>query len=184
MKSLDSAILAELAKINYKTVYLCRSSWGSGELYITNHTHEITHNNNLYVPLGGLFGVSDIKETLQLSVNSGSVSIVGLPQSIRALTIYEEFIGRTIEIYIAFINELDAVIDEPILVQKGIMNDLTCSDEFESGTVSVSVNYTSHMQRYDDVNGRRSNPSEHKNKYPNDTFFDSVPSLAEKVLEW
>lgn len=183
MRQLDNNLIQALQEKKIKPVTLIQTSWLNGEIYLTNYIHNITHNNIEYTAMGNLLAIDDIEESLKLQAINGSISLSGLPSSIQAL-VQEEFTHGNIQIYLALIDNSNNIISEPILLQQGFMDDLQSIDDWQNGSMNINVNYTTDFARFDDTNGRKSNPSEHKNNYPGDLFFDSVPKLSDQVLEW
>lgn len=183
MRQLDNSLIQELQAKKIKPITLIETSWLNGEVYFTNYIHNVIYQNKEYTAMGHLLSIDDIEESLKLQAINGSISLSGLPSSIQAL-VQEEFTHGNLKIYLALINNDNQIIAEPILLQQGFMDEISSIDDWQNGTMNINVNYTTDFARFDDVNGRKSNPSEHKNNYPGDLFFDSVPKLSDQVLEW
>lgn len=182
-KNLTTTFKNQIKKSSLRACLLVSAEWADGMLYLTNNAKDIEFNGNLYVSAGNLLGIGDIEDTINMTSLQGTISLSGLNQVVQAEA-QTQFTNGEIAVYLALLNENDGFIDTPLLLQKGYMNTLASSDNMQDKTSTISVTYTNDFGRFDDIRGRKTNPSEHKLVYVGDTIFDAVPSLSEKMLKW
>ena len=185
-RSLDTAIINELATLSIKTVFLFEGQWESGFLRLTTAVKDIVYNGNTFIAQGHLLAFDGLEETIKFETNTATVTLGGLVDAVKALALEEQFTNNPAKIYIAFLDENDNIIHEPYLAFEGLMDGMEMVDDFDSKTATISVPITSHFARFEQTNGRKTNPTEHRAKYPNDSFFDSVPKLSEQIyrINW
>ena len=61
---------------------------------------------------------------------------------------------------------------------------MTFTDDSAAGTSTIVLPISSIFARFNDKNSMKTNPSSHKKLFANDTIFDQVPSLTDKVVEF
>lgn len=181
-RGLDPAIQAHLDSRRIKPIYLVNADFQDGIIYLTNYCRDIEFGGQTYIAGGSLLSFDGIQESLELEAAQASITLSGIGQGVQALVLEQNFVNNPLQVYTAFLDSNDQIIDEPFLTFEGKMDGMTFTDDFENGTSTVSIPLTSQWARFDDINGRKSNPREQKTLFPGDTFFDLVPKLVEKNL--
>ncbi len=184
-KIIDQNISNKLKSLNTSAINLVEGFWDTGIVRLTNFSRNLIWNNNEYISAGHLLSIGEIEETNKFEAVQSEISLSGLDKNIKALVLTEQFVYNPLKIYFALLDETtDQIIHEPILIFYGLMDGMSMCDDFEEATSTINIALTSHLGRFEDIKGRKTNPSEQRNLYPNDSIFDSVPKLTEKIINW
>ena len=128
-----------------------------------------------YAGIGSLMAISGLTEMGDLSAQSAQITFSGIPSDLLSLALQEPYQRRECIIYFG-------VGDEVAEVFSGEIDAMDIQDSAEISTISLNV--TSRLIKLERANERRYTAENHKARYPNDTFFDSVADLQDTSIAW
>lgn len=140
-----------------------------------------------YQGLGQLLSISDTSSSLRAAPEELTLTISGIPDGRINEILSTKIKGSRIEVYRAFFNpETEQILNiqgNPAGKFKGVINNYNIVDELsegsDTGKISIVLSATSYVDLLNNkVTGRRTNPIDHREFYPNDASMDRVPALA------
>jgi hypothetical protein len=156
-------------------------------LTFSDYHRSLTIDGTAYTGLGQLLAISDTSGSLRASPADVTISISGIPTANVTAILNNRIKGSEVKIYRGFFNpstgQLLSVVGNPAGKFQGVINNFEISDDLEmgsdSGSFTLILTATSVVELLNNkVSGRRTNPADQKEFYPNDLSMDRVPSLA------
>lgn len=191
-RSLDTDLQTSLGQNPATFAYLLEMRFGSGTVYVTTASQDIEYGGQTYEAVGGLLefpeGVSDAMEERSAGL---PVRLSGVDQSILALILEEEYIGRLLILSYAHLDpSTGSVVDVPVEMFRGFMNDrfelVEVRDDKGNGTVTIATRVTSRLAELTKQRGIRCNLTSHRavTGFTDETFFQNTPSIASAKVYW
>ena len=140
-----------------------------------------------YVGLGQLVNISNTSGSLRAAPEDVTISISGIPSANVSAVLNNRIKGSEVKIYRAFFDpntgELLNITGNPAGKFQGVINNFDLSDDLDmgsdTGSFTLILTATSVVELLNNkFSGRRTNPADHREWYPNDASMDRVPSLA------
>lgn len=181
-RSLTAAVLAELAAAHSAPVYLLEAEFGSGTARACTWDRDITWNGNTYLGNGNFLGVEDLSESTDLEVSRVRVTLSGVDQSWIASVLAEDYIGRALRIWQAFLDDSYALIADPFKVFDGVMDDPSIEDQ-PAGDSVVSIIATNAWADWQHPRGRRTSDSEQQLLFPGDLGLEFADQ-GNRTVTW
>jgi len=175
----------QLDKGRYKYGYLVKISLVVvTDINLTTASRNISWNGDTYIKAATL-GVSGISEALKLQANDINISLSGITGTYIAISRDTKFIGGRVRLWQIFFSEVDdSILDDPILYWDGKIIESGFTHDWESKSAAISVTVGDYFSRFDSALGARTNPTEWKQRYPNDRIFDQIPNIASKEINF
>ena len=165
-----------------RPVVLFTAEFDSGTLRFWNGIGDFSYDGNTYSGAGKLLNVTEIVETQNVEARGASFELSGIPSSIVALALTEDYQDRTITQTFAPLDSDGAVIADPFMFFSGKADVMSIEDGGKFSTIKLTAeNDLIILQR---VNERRRTPEDQKLVYASDTFFDQVAALQSKDIVW
>jgi hypothetical protein len=183
----SSTITGELAAAQNRPVHLFEVYLDTGTVYITDAPFQITWNGNAYLANGHLLGFDAIEEDTNLHISTTTVELTGCDASGPtwvASVLAEEYIDRRVIIRTALLHGAGGVLDAPILIFDGRMDQPVIDDDPVNGTCRVSITASSQFADFERVIGRRTNDSVQQLHFSGDKFFEFASEIPLKVIVW
>lgn len=144
--------------------------------YFTTGVNQLTYPNaggNVYQPLGGFLGISDIQNTLQNSADELNISLSGIPQNYVGAIIGTKIKGGDISIYRYFLDNNRQIVDNRIFARfKGIITNYSLTEDISNSETGVDITYTISLVcssifgvLENRIAGRRTNEIDYKVRY-------------------
>lgn len=152
-------------------------------LKFSNYYLPVYINSEKYNPLGQLLNVSSSSSELRNSNQGISLSISGIPNSSIAEIVNSRLKGSKVEVYrILF----DPITKAQLSITgrfQGLVNNYSLEEEYnaqeQTATNTILITCASTTEILSNkMSGRRTNPIDQKELYPNDVSMDRVPNLA------
>ena len=182
-RNVDSATLLEVAKNQTAMAHLYYGAWGNGnDLRLTDSAFDITTGGNTYNATAGLLSIDTVEESPQIKVNETTISLSGLDASVVYRILVLPLIGIPQFIWRVYLDELGQVVGQPILIHSGFSDGAEIKEDNEK--VLISLKSRDKLSNFEKRVGRRTNDSEHRQKYPNDRCFQYIANLVDKQIAW
>jgi len=162
-------------------------------LTFSDYHKTFTLSGTTYQGLGQLLSITDTTSNLRAASNELTFSISGIPEGNVADVLTQKIKGSAVIVRRAFFNsstgELLAIAGNPVGKFKGVISNYTITDDLDEGasdgTFTITFVATSVIDLLNNkVSGRRTNPIDQKQFYPNDESFDSIPSLIKSNINF
>lgn len=160
---------------------------GYATLRFSDYHKPFTIAGENYIALGQLVSVTETSSNLRAAPQEVSVVIGGIPITNIADILNNRIKGSNIRIYRTLFDvttgNVLSVNDNPSGKFQGVVSNFVINDEIDSGsdtgTIQLILTCTSVVELLSNkISGRRTNPLDMKEWYPNDLSFDRIPSLA------
>lgn len=187
----DADILVEIAKEAQYSFELLSitvgTPTGSETVYINNGSHDVVYDGNTYTSLGQFLSIGDIQETGELQINTVSVGISAIPNTIVNLFFNYNYIDRPIRVYRAYFKQSGGSLDNgdflgAILIFDGRMDKPVLQDD-PNGTSIVAIEARNNWADYERKGGRHTNHDEHQFFFPGDMGMEFSSQVVQD-LKW
>jgi hypothetical protein len=156
-------------------------------LRFSDYHKAFTISGESYSALGQLVAVTNTTSNLRATPEELSVSISGIPSANITAILTTKIKGSNIRVYRTFFDPVTGVAldiaGNPAGKFNGIVSNFEIADDLDiggdTGTITLVLTCTSVVELLNNkVSGRRTNPIDQDQFYPNDKSFDRVPALA------
>ena len=148
-----------------------------------------------FIGSGLALSVAAVTESTDFAGMGVDVALDGVDQSIIAIILQNQMRGRPLKIWKAWLNEsTGALIGSPLQVFDGLQNEphsiQSSQSGSEPGTVTVSTRAVTKLTRVTSKRNILSNEKSHNAMIERDggttgdTFFQNVPNLNDRVIQW
>jgi len=196
-RSLSGGMVTEFTAQEGVLVYLIELQFGSGTIYLTTASVDISWNAHTWTAIGGALAVDLLPETTDSRGGGVALSLSGVDQTILALILGETYRGRFAKIYLAAITAATgAVVSTPLTQFVGLMNDTWSVNESRGarggGTVDVSTRLVGRYADFQRRQGIRCNIYDHRGAlrtaapsgWDTDTFMHNTAAVMHKAVYW
>ena len=177
-----AAFQTEIAKAANRPVHLFEVHLDSGVVYANDGYKTITYNSNDYLPLAHFIGFSDIEEAAEVIVSSMTLSLSGVDQTWVSSLLSEDYIDRDIKIFLAFLDDSQALISDPVLVFEGRMDQPVITENPDDGTSVISVTATNAWVDFQRKTGRHTNHEEQQIHFAGDKGFEFASEIVSDIV--
>lgn len=181
-RDLTSSFKTAITAGTVKPVVLIEAVFDSETIRFWNGIGTFTYGGNNYTGAGYLLKVSDVVETQNVEARGAEFELNGIPSSLIAIALAEDYQGRTITQTFAALDSSNAVIADPYMFFSGKCDVMTIDEGGK--TASIRMTAESDLIALARVNERRRTPEDQKLTYTGDTFFDQVAALQSKDIVW
>lgn len=182
-RSASAAFLTELLKSKSEPCWLVEAHFDDGVIRMTDAWKSITWGGNSYVAQGHFLGFSGLSESFDMRIPSVSVTISAVDQSWIQRALTKQYIDRRLVIYKAFIDYVNGVVTDPVLMFDGRMDGMPISDDPDGGSCIITVSATNQWSDFERRPGRHTNDQEQQSFFPGDKFFEFA-SEVNKQIRW
>jgi len=181
--SMTTALTAETGSV----CHLFELDFSSGTIYLTTAVHDISWSGNTYVALGGHLSYEAVQESADLDGAGVQVTLDGVDQTIIALVLGQEYIGRTARIHQVHFGADGAIVADPVLLFQGLLNADWQIDEDpdpNQATCTVRTTMISELSKFRERRGLQSDTESAQRHYSGDTFWRHQPPVARNFVYW
>ena len=156
-------------------------------LAFSDYYKEYTISGTNYQALGQLVAITNTTSSLRAAPEELTITISGIPSGRISEILNNKVKGSRVDIFRAFFDpttgELLNIVGNPAGKFKGIISNFSINDDLgegsDNGTITVVLSATSVVEMLNNkITGRRTNPLDHQQFYPNDESMDRVAGLA------
>jgi hypothetical protein len=182
---IETGLFVKIQIQNYRTTEAGGAT--SEVLLFSDYYRTVIIDGETYLPLGQLVSIGTSRSEIRASSDSMNITISGIPNENVQEILYSDIKGSLISVYRVIFDsntgDILAITGNPAGRFFGYVNNYSTSNEIDvlalEGTTTVSFECGSFISLLNTfVNGRRTNPVDQKQLYPNDTSFDRVPTLV------
>lgn len=163
-------------------VLFAELDFSSGFVRVHTSLGTISWRGNDWLGVGSLGNVSAVEESAELQRRTLSYTLSGIPNSLIAIVLGENYQGREAKLYLGIVNPTTGqLVDTPILIDRGKM-DISDIEEGESCTVTVTAE--NRIAGWDRPLVRRYTDSDHQSRFLGDIGLQFVDQAAQKEINW
>lgn len=174
--------LAASRASSVKRCYLIELDFSSGFVRVNDSDRDIVFGGNVFLGIGKLGKISDIKETTAVRVDSVTLQLSGVDPANISTALNEHYQGRPGNIWMAFFDENDVMIVDPVLTFSGVIDTM----DIEIGQQAIiEVIVQNRFAKWETFPvPRRFNDEDQRLYYPDDRGFQYVEQMIEKDIKW
>tara|TARA_R110000824_G_scaffold370354_1_gene559937 strand:+ start:510 stop:1118 length:609 start_codon:yes stop_codon:yes gene_type:complete len=169
-----------------RPIYLVRmvfdSSESPNELNLWSGIGDLTYDGEIYGGVGDLLGISEIKETSDISATGINVTLNGVKTSLIALAKSHEYQGRPLTVSLGAFDDSGDLIANPVIVFSGFMDTMIIAENGEYSTISIAVE--NKLIAFERARVRRYTAEDQKIDHPTDKGFEFVTAIVQKEIIW
>jgi hypothetical protein len=181
-RDLTTAFKNEITSASTRPFLLFQAFFDSGTIRFWNGFGNLDYAGDTYTGAGQLLGLSTIDETTKVESRGITLKLSGVPSSLIAIALAEDYQDRKITVDIGFFDSSGAIVVSPFRFFSGKADVMAIQDMGETATITLTAeNDIIILQR---VNERRRTNEDQKLISPTDTFFEGVAALQNKSVVW
>lgn len=184
MRGASSAVQTALAADNVGIVIFVEMLFDSGAVRVCTAGYNFTWNGFTWLGLGQLGEIQPLEESEGSEIIGLKFTISGVDPAYLSLALQEAYQGRTVNVYVGFLNLPNyTIIADPVLEWSGQMDQMIIVDGAD-GTATVTV--TAENELYDFSRSRQLSYS-HEDQirlFPGDTGLEYAASLEKQPIIW
>lgn len=165
-----------------RPVILVVAEFDTETIRFWNGIGTFSYDGNDYTGAGNLLKITEVVETQKIEARGASFELSGIPSSLIAVALTEEYQDRTIRQIFAPLDASGAVIADPFTFFSGKADVMSIEEGRQSASIKLTAE--SDLIALTRVNERRRTPEDQKLTYSGDTFFDQVAALQSKEIVW
>lgn len=179
---LDASTKAALSNDALHFFHLVTIEFGT-PVRLTDHTHDLSYDfgsgSETFLSTARLGGIGAMTETLAPSNTSISLDFTGANLADISLALTEDFTDSRVIIRRGIFDTSGQtrnanIVGKPFIIFDGKAESFDISDDAQEGKSTVTWKIASHWANWHKSKGRKSNPRNAKQYYPNETGFDHV----------
>lgn len=181
-RNLPSAVATAIAATKVHLAFFAEFQFASGTLRMWSGHGDKSWNSQTWTGGGDHVGISPIDETTEIGAAGMAFTLSGVPSSLRALALADNYRGRLCKAWLAILDSSEAVVDA-YQIYGGRMDVMTI--EASSPTTSI-ITLKSESRLIDLFRARTSRytNAEQERLSAGDTSLSRVAKLAERPLPW
>lgn len=181
-RNMTAALADALSAKVVKPVFIAKFDFPSASVFFWSGKDDLLWGGNTYTGLGDLSAVNFPAETMSGSTAGSSFSISGIPSSTTSLALNESYKNAACRVWIGALNvTTDALIADPYLKYRGIIDSMAMSDDGTSASVSINVEGFAYAVK---PSGIRYTNEDQQRAYPGDNGLEFVAGLQGKSVTW
>lgn len=153
----------------------------STPLYHTDSNMDIVYGGNTYQADGNVLSFSPITESINITVETVTVTMSGAAQANIATALLESYIDKRVIIRLATLNSVGAIIAAPIILLDGNIDSFSVR-EAPGDTSELKWQVKNHWADFMKVNGQRTNDADHQSINPGDKGFDHASEIIRDAV--
>lgn len=152
-------------------------------VYLTSAHQNINYDSKVWVAIGGAMQFENVSEETDLKSFGINLTLCGVDKTAIALILNKKYLGRTAYIYTIVCDNDAGTFDQPLTLFTGYMNGGFKIKETEidgNPTVDISTTLSPRLTGNLSSQAMQTNTQSHQRHFPDDTFFDFVPSISKR----
>lgn len=179
---LTAAVITELKAARSRPVWFVEAGFSSGIVNLWSGLGTISWDGKTWSGAGKLGGISVVTETSDLRAENIVLTLSGLPSDILTKVLDEIRFGKEATVWKGYLTEAGAVVVDPFIEFKGIIDKGQIDETGETSTVQINVE--SEQAAFQRALERRYSSEDQKTEFPTDEGFDHVTSIAQLNVVW
>ncbi len=181
VREITAAAITASNEAPVRPVILAAMDFSSGWVRVNSGVSSVVYDSNTYLGIGAFGSVSPVEEVLEMQEGTMNLSLTGVDTAYISLALNEHYQGRAALIYVALLDADHVLIDDPVLLFQGRMDnmEITLGNQ---GTIQVTC--TNPMVDWERPRTLRYNNETQQLLYPGDKGLEFVAQSSEKQVYW
>ncbi len=179
-RDITSGFQTEIEAKVLSPIILVKAEFDSGTLRFWSGYGEITFNGEVYTGSGDLLQMTSIEETQGLVANNVSFELSGIPSSLLAIALIEDYRNKPITAWFGTLDNAGAIINAPYELFSGVIDTMPTANDGDTGV--ITVNAESELLIMNESGERRYTDEDQKTDYEDDLGFEFVSILQDIEL--
>lgn len=181
-RTLSGPFVSAITAAAVLPIVLVKFGFTSGDLNLWSGVGVIQWNGEVYTGVGGLGEISGIMETGEIKATNVQFTLSGADEVMISMALAENYQNRSARLWVAVLDSNFAIIADPYLAFSGKMDVMVIDDQPENPRISLTAeNDLAALRR---PNPRYYTSQDQELEYPGDTFFQYVPGLQDKQIQF
>lgn len=181
-RGLTSGMTTAVTAERLEPIILAEADFDSGAVRVWSGIGDLSWDSKTWTGVGDLGSVAFAAETGSLVATSAVLTLSGIPSSLIAIALAEDYQERPANIWFGALDTDGSVIADPEEIHGGRMDVMTIDEDADTATVSVSVE--SNLIHLEVPKQRNYTPEDQKEEFSGDTGFDQVAALQDAEIVW
>ena len=188
-RTLTAGMVTEAQAAHAQLFHLFSFEFSGGTVRLTTAPHDVTFDGNTFQAMGGHLTFEGVQETADLSAQGMRVTLDGVDQTVIALILTQNYIGRKAHLWYAHMDvSTGALVTDPAEVFEGRMNEPFEIEEVRPedgpGSVTIRTAIVSELVGFKQRRGVAASLSSHQHHYADDTFFQHIATQSSRQFWW
>ena len=179
-RDLTAGVVTEITGELVQPILLVHLEFDSGDLSLWTGIGDLVWNGITFTGAGDFGSISEISETEGIKANGLELTLSGIPSSIIAIALTQEYQDRPATLWCAFLDTANNIVSDPYQQFKGKMDVMAWEDNGETANISLSVE--SVLIDLERPKERRYTDEDQQSEYSGDRGFEFVAGLQEKEI--
>lgn len=175
--AMEAATLADVVR----PVVAVEADFGSGTLRVNSSPYALTIGGAMSIGVGQLGGITPVEETGDLGAYQMAVILRGVPRELVSTALAESYQGRSFRMFFATLDASHVIVADPVMIFAGRMDNMQIR---MGGTAEITLSVENRLADWDRERIRRYTDPDQQAEHPGDRFFEYVPAMQEKDLQW
>ena len=176
-RSISSALQTQIANDANKIAFLVELNLSS-PIRVTDYYADVTYNSNSYIAGGDFVEVASGNETGEAKVEEITITLSNITSTVRELIQAGNYTDKTVNIYLAFFNTDESLVDA-VTYFSGTISNASVSESSDSSTLIVSV--SNHFANWNLKKGRHFTDESQQQIYAGDKGFEYADQTKEDI---
>lgn len=170
-----------VAGSHVELVLLYELYFPTGTVRFCNRNHPVDWDGNTYLGAASVGQVEPVSENVDPTALARTIRFSGIDPDYLTAVLDDDYQGQTMREYLAVLDDELRILDDPLLIFEGRMDEptITCGETFQ-----IDLTVENRMASWDQPRLRRYNHADHTARVPGDLFFEFVEELQDKVIVW
>lgn len=181
-RSLGTDFTNSLSADELQPFFAVEMDFTSGFIRLWGGYGDLTINSNTYTGSADFLQISTIDETSEIRATGVSVGLSGLPASLIATALTEDYQGREITVYFGTLDSTGAINDTPYVIFKGRMDLMNIQENGDY--CNITITGESRLIDLEIAREYRYTSEDQKIDYPADKGLEFIADLQNKEINW
>lgn len=181
-RTVTAGVATAIAQPHVSAAHLVEMQFGSGTVYVTDLPYNIEWNGQTWTGLGHLGQMDVIRESAESEATGMRFTLAGPVAAYLSLALQEQLQGDPILVRVAFFDENNQIIADPVIEWSGRADTMSVSEGADQATITVTAE--SRFADFARPRIRRFSDADQQASYPGDKFFEFLPQMVEKTIIW
>jgi hypothetical protein len=170
---------AEMTRI--RAIVLASIVFDSGTVNLSNCDRNLVWDGTTYYGVGEMGTVSAVEDVAELQAASIRLTLSGITPEFLPLVLQENYQGRPVTLYLAFLDETYAILDAPFVIFTGMVDQMAATI---GDRATIMITAQNEFARWESPRIRRYTNADQRALYPEDTALRFVPEATEREIYW
>ncbi len=180
-RALTSANNAATSATTVRPVIFVKIDYTSEAVLAHSDTGNLNFSGETFTGVGQLGSISGIEEQGELAASGLTITLAGIDPTLLSQAMHTPHQGRSIHVWIGYLNDMRTLVDTPHLVFKGRLDTHTLT---LGETAILTLTAENRLVDWSRPRTLRFNTESQKSRFPADEGFMFVAQAAEKTIIW